>query len=79
MPADKPLRKNFGLATDGEFIYIHYKTLGLLKIGTGENDRMMGKVYAHKSAYRKDEKCKLLYINGRLLVRSKHDTTKPLY
>jgi len=77
LPADKPLRRNFGFTTDGEFLYIHLKMMGLLKIGTGENDSMVGKVYAHKP-YRINEKCKLLYFNGMLLCRSQSVSTKPL-
>jgi hypothetical protein len=52
------------------------KNLGLFKIGLGENgDQMLGKVYMHKS-YRLHEKCKLVYINGRLLCRTSGDTKK---
>jgi hypothetical protein len=40
------MRKSLGYTTDGEFIYLHSKGLGLLKIGTGENDKMLAKVYA---------------------------------
>ena len=54
---DKPMRKNFGYTTDGNFLYLHYKGIGLIKIGTGENEGMLGKVYSHKNFYRKDEKC----------------------
>lgn len=73
------MKKNFGFTTDGEFLYIHCKGLGLMKIGTGENNKMLGKVYAHKNFYRQDEKCKLLYLNGKLLCRSKNDTSKPIF
>ena len=70
---------NLGFTTDGQYFYIHYKKFGLYKIGTGENgDQMIGKVYAHKN-YRINEKCKLLYFNGRLLCRSQTATTKALY
>lgn len=55
------------------------KKLGLLKIGVGENgDQMLGKVYVHKS-YRLYEKCKLVWLNGKLLCRSQVATGKPLY
>lgn len=79
LPPEKSMRKNFGYTTDGNYFYIHYKGQGLLKIGTGENDKMIGKVYTHKVNYRKDEKCKLLYLQGKLLCRSTHDSSKPLY
>lgn len=72
------MKKNFGFTTDGEYFYIHYKGLGLLKVGTGENESMLGKVYLHKSNYRVEEKCKILYFNGKLLVRSSKDKKKPL-
>ena len=76
--SDKVMRKNFGFTTDGEYFYIHYKTIGLLKIGTGENETMLGKVYLHKSNYRVEEKCKLLFFNGKLLVRSSQEKKKVL-
>lgn len=76
--SDKVMKKNFGFACDGEYFYIHYKGLGLLKIGTGENESMLGKVYLHKSYYRVEEKCKLLYLNGKLLVRSSKEKKKIL-
>lgn len=66
---DKHISRNIGFTTDGTFFYIHIKKHGLFKIGTGENDQMVGKVYAHK-AYRLSERCKLLYFNGKILVRS---------
>lgn len=69
-PADKPISRNVGFATDGQFFYLHVKKLGLFKIGVGETgDQMLGKVYVHKS-YRLHEKCKLVCLNGKLLVRS---------
>ena len=78
-PADKPMSRNLGFTTDGEFFYLHIKKLGIFKIGVGENgDQMLGKVYVHKS-YRLQEKCKLVYINGKLLCRSQVATGKPLY
>jgi hypothetical protein len=39
---------------------------------------MLGKVYAHKS-YRVHEKCKLVYMGGKLLCRSQVATTKPMF
>jgi hypothetical protein len=77
-PADKPISKNVGFTTDGCYFYLHIKNLGLFKIGLGENgDQMLGKVYMHKS-YRLREKCKLVYLNGRLLCRTAQDTKKQL-
>jgi hypothetical protein len=68
-----------GFTTDGEFFYLHIKKLGLFKIGVGETgDQMLGKVYVHKS-YRLNEKCKLVCLNGKLLVRSQVATSKALY
>ncbi len=55
------------------------KKFGLMKIGTGEGDQMMGKVYIHKDAYRRDERVKLLYLNGKLLLRSAKDHEQPFY
>jgi len=75
----KVLRKNVGFTTDGEFFYLHIKGQGLMKIGTGEADQMIGKVYAHKESYRTNEKCKLLYMNGKLLVRSSKEKDRPLF
>ena len=67
-----------GFTTDGSYFYLHVKNLGLFKIGLGENgDQMLGKVYMHKS-YRLHEKCKLVYINGRLLCRSSQETKRHL-
>ena len=40
---------------------------------------MIGKVYAHKESYRKDEKVKLLYMNGVILVRSQKAKERPFY
>jgi hypothetical protein len=75
-PADKPIAKNLGLTTDGEYFYLHLKNYGLFKIGLGENgDQMLAKVYQHKS-YRLHEKCKLVYFNGKLLCRSAQETKK---
>lgn len=77
-PVDKPLSQNVGFTTDGSYFYLHVKKLGLFKIGLGEQgDQMLGKVYAHKS-YRLYEKCKLVYMNGRLFCRSQVETKKPL-
>lgn len=69
-PVEKAISKNVGFTTDGEYFYLHIKKLGLFKIGVGENgDQMLGKVYAHKS-YRLNEKCKLVFFNGKLICRS---------
>jgi hypothetical protein len=38
---------------------------------------MMGKVYIHKN-YRTQEKCKLVYMNGKLFCRSSQATNKAL-
>jgi hypothetical protein len=78
LPVDKNIRKNIGFTTDGNFFYIHLKGYGLLKIGTGENDKMLGKVYIHKAYFMRDERCSLVYYNGKLLVRSQSPQSKPL-
>lgn len=79
IPVDKPMSKNVGFTTDGNYFYLHLKNYGLLKIGCGENgDQMLGKVYMHKS-YRIAEKCKLVYMNGMLICRSQTATSKALY
>ena len=58
------------LTTDGKYIYLHSELEGLLKIGTGYNYTMLGKVYKHKKFYRLKEKSSLVFVNNKLFYRS---------
>jgi len=63
------------ITTDSRFIYIHSELEGLLKIGSGYDYTMLGKVYAHVPNFRLKEKGTLAFIytnnkKGRLFYRS---------
>lgn len=50
------------VTTDGKYLYIFNEIEGLLKIGTGYDYSMMGKVYAHQPEYRNKEKGSIVYV-----------------
>lgn len=59
-PSDKGTYVNF--TTDGKFLYIFSEIEGLLKVGTGYDYTMMGKVYKHNSEFRNKEKGSIVYV-----------------
>jgi len=66
------------ITTDGKFLYVHNEVEGLLKIGTGYQYTMFGKVYIHKPDYRIKERGSLVYILGKLYYRSAKVAPLPL-
>ena len=64
------LRFNLGAAFDGTYAYLHARDIGLLKVGTGAGGSTLARVYAHNRLFALGEKCKLVYLAGRLLSRS---------
>jgi len=74
---EKQIDMESSATTDGEFIYLHQKELGLLKIGTGQKNQMLGKVYLHKPDFKSDKHCSLLSFKGKLLVRCEDYKPKP--
>ncbi|CDW82480.1 hect e3 ubiquitin [Stylonychia lemnae] len=58
------------LATDGQFLYFHDTTQGLIKLGTGTQDQMVGQVFHRAEDIRKDDHIGLVCLNGKLLCRS---------
>ena len=74
---------NITFTTDGKFIYLHSELEGLLKIGTGFEYTMFGKVYIHLPEYRIKERGTLAFIftnnrKGKLYYRSAKITKTPL-
>ena len=67
---DWKLRFNVGAAFDGTYAYLHARDIGLLKIGTGAGGSTLARVYAHNRLFALGEKCKLVFLEGRLLCRS---------
>jgi len=61
---------NVSITNDNKFIYLHSENEGLMKIGTGFNYTMLGKVYVHKPDYRLKERSSLVFIHGHLYYRS---------
>ena len=61
---------NVTITTDSKYVYLHSENEGLMKIGTGLNYTMLGKVYVHKPEYRLKERASLAFIHGRLFYRS---------
>lgn len=61
---------NVSITTDCKYVYLHSEVEGLMKIGTGFNYTMLGKVYAHKPDYRLKERSSLAFIHGHLYYRS---------
>lgn len=69
--------------SDSKYLYLHSELEGLLKIGTGFEYTMLGKVYAHKPDFRIKERGTLAFIytdgrKGRLFYRSPKVTKQPL-
>ena len=64
--------------TDGKFLYIHSEVEGLMKVGTGMQYTMFGKVYIHLPDYRIKERGSLTYILGKLYYRSAKIAPAPL-
>lgn len=73
------------ICTDGSFLYLHSEIEGLLKIGTGFQYTMLGKVYAHKPDWRLKERGTLVFIfsdsansKGKMFYRSPRVVNTPL-
>jgi len=66
------------VTTDGKYLYIHSEVEGLLKIGTGFQYTMLGKVYKHNKEYRLKERGSVAYILGKLYYRSSKIAPAPL-
>lgn len=63
------------ITTDSRFIYIHSELEGLIKVGSGFDYTMFGKVYVHIPDFRLKEKGTLAFIytnnkKGKLFYRS---------
>ena len=56
--------------TDGTYLYYFSSKGILLKLGTGYNNTMLGKIYNKKENYRSGEKATLAYVEGILYYRS---------
>lgn len=61
---------NVSMTNDSKYIYLHSEVEGLMKIGTGFNYTMLGKVYIHKPQFRLKERSSLAFIHGHLYYRS---------
>ena len=70
-------KKDFcSMATDGSYLYIHGKC-GLVKIGSGFNGTVEGKLYIRQDSFRKDEKGWLCCVDNKLYYRSIEIAPKP--
>lgn len=61
--------KSYSLANDGTYVYLH-GSLGLLKIGTGNNGAIRGRVYQHNADWFPDYKSSLACVDNYLYFRS---------
>lgn len=60
---------SYSIATDGTYLYLH-GTFGLLKIGTGNNGALRGRVYQRISSWYPEYKSSLACVNNCLYFRS---------
>jgi hypothetical protein len=58
----------YSLTCDGTYLYYFCSKGILLKIGTGFNNTMLGKVYNKKENYRVGEKGTIAYVEGILYI-----------
>ena len=79
-PQDKNKEKseNYSITTDGTYLYYFSHKGILLKIGTGFNNTMLGKVYNKKENYRTGEKATIAYVEGILYYRSNNLDPDPI-
>ena len=68
----------YSTTTDGKYLYFFSSTGVLLKIGTGYNKTMLGKVYLKKENYRTGERATLCYVEGILYYRSNQLDSYPI-
>ena len=68
----------YSLTTDGSYLYLFISKGILLKIGTGYNNTMLGKVYHQKENYRVGEKGTLAIVDDVLYYRSNTLDPNPL-
>ena len=69
---DKTKQKKvfYTTTTDGSYLYYFSSKGDLLKLGTGYNNTMLGKIYNKKEKYRIGEKATIAYVEGILYYRS---------
>ena len=68
----------YSLTSDGTYLYYFSSKGILLKIGTGFNNTMLGKVYNKKENYRVGEKATIAYVEGVLYYRSNNLDPDPI-
>ena len=68
----------YSITNDGTYLYYFCSKGILLKIGTGFNNTMLGKVYNKKENYRVGEKATIAYVEGILYYRSSNLDPEPL-
>ena len=75
---DKEKMDYYSITNDGTYLYYFSSKGILLKIGTGFNDTMLGKVYNKKENYRHGEKATIAYVEGILYYRSSNLDPEPI-
>ena len=68
----------YTITNDGTYLYFFCSQGILLKIGTGFNNTMLGKVYNKKENYRVGEKATIAYVEGILYYRSNNLDPDPV-
>ena len=78
---DKKKEKNeeyYSITNDGTYLYYYCSKGVLLKIGTGFNNTMLGKVYNKKENYRVGEKATIAFVEDILYYRSNNLDPEPI-
>ena len=75
---NKSKKDFFSTTTDGSYLYYFCSKGILLKIGTGFNNTMLGKIYNKKENYRYGEKATITYVEGILYYRSNNLDPYPI-
>ena len=75
---DKEKIDYYSITNDGTYLYYFSSKGVLLKIGTGFNNTMLGKVYNKKENYRHGEKGTIAYVEGILYYRSSNLDPEPI-
>ena len=68
----------YSITSDGIYLYYFCSKGVLLKIGTGFNNTMLGKVYNKKENYRVGEKATIAFVEGILYYRSNNLDPDPI-
>ena len=68
----------YSVTSDGTYLYYFCSKGFLLKIGTGFNNTMLGKVYNKKEKYRIGEKATIAFVEGILYYRSNNLDPDPI-